>query len=253
MLTGPGESQGWQAQAQAAIWAYARVPVDPGWRTAAVNWDGTQVVADVGCGSAPDLRRLVAAGACRRAIGLDKYSVPVPARPLVRADARRLPLRDGSVDVAMALHVLHLVGDAHSAVRELRRIVRPGGTVLASADGGESLSEIYQLFADVIADQLGHPVTVTPASHFTLETGQMMLETEFSRVDLSQLHVPLSFPVERPLVAYLDSIRQPILSRVGEQFDYGAALDDFGARVGRVTRAHGYFRATSRSGVFACR
>jgi SAM-dependent methyltransferase len=54
-----------------AIWAYAETPADPQWRTSMVPWDGTQVVADVGCGNGFDLRQLVPQGRCRHAIGLD--------------------------------------------------------------------------------------------------------------------------------------------------------------------------------------
>jgi SAM-dependent methyltransferase len=36
-----------------------------------IPWDGTQVVADVGCGNGFDLRQIVPQGRCRHAIGLD--------------------------------------------------------------------------------------------------------------------------------------------------------------------------------------
>src|SRR5579875_1292030 len=98
-----------------AIYRYAEVPVDPGWRTSAIPWDGTQVVADVGCGNGFDLRQLVPQGRCRHAIGLDLSAgmlrslaplVRSGRLSLVRADAGRIPLSDGSVDVAMAMHML---------------------------------------------------------------------------------------------------------------------------------------------------
>jgi hypothetical protein len=53
------------------IWAYAEAAPDPGWRLAAVPWDGTQVVADVGCGNGFDLRQLVPGGRCGHAVGID--------------------------------------------------------------------------------------------------------------------------------------------------------------------------------------
>jgi len=46
---------------------------------------------------------------------------------LVRADACRLPLRDGSVDHAVGMLVLHLLDDPVPALRDLGRVVRPGG------------------------------------------------------------------------------------------------------------------------------
>lgn len=49
-----------------------------------------------------------------------------------QADACALPFPDASFDRALSLLVLHFVPDAATAVREMRRVVRPGGTVAAA-------------------------------------------------------------------------------------------------------------------------
>lgn len=54
---------------------------------------------------------------------------------LIQADAR-LPLGDGGVDVVLAMHMLYHVPDVPAPVAELRRIVKPGGTLLASTNSG---------------------------------------------------------------------------------------------------------------------
>ena len=46
---------------------------------------------------------------------------------LVRAPADRLPFPDGTFDVALAAFVLHLVPSRPRAMREMRRVLRPGG------------------------------------------------------------------------------------------------------------------------------
>jgi ubiquinone/menaquinone biosynthesis C-methylase UbiE len=48
-----------------------------------------------------------------------------------QADAMALPFADTSFDRAMALLVLHFVPDAPLAIREMQRVVRPGGVVAA--------------------------------------------------------------------------------------------------------------------------
>lgn len=55
-----------------------------------------------------------------------------PGRPSVVADVRRLPLRAGSVDALVALHVLgHLVeAERAAAAREWMRVLRAGGVLV---------------------------------------------------------------------------------------------------------------------------
>jgi SAM-dependent methyltransferase len=51
--------------------------------------------------------------------------------PIVLADATRLPFADGVFGGAVARHVLHLIPDWEAAVRELVRVIRSGGLLLA--------------------------------------------------------------------------------------------------------------------------
>jgi len=80
-----------------------------------------------------------------------------------------------------------------------------------------------------------------------------MLSREFSSVTLRTHDLPLSIPTAQPVIAYVGSIRDPVLARIGEPLDFDAVLGDIGARVEQVVQAEGSFRATSRSGVFICR
>lgn len=58
---------------------------------------------------------------------LDQHGV-ANAHPLV-GDAARLPLADGSVDAAFLVAVLGEIPDRVAALRELRRVLKPGGVV----------------------------------------------------------------------------------------------------------------------------
>ncbi len=75
----------------------------------------------------------------------------------------------------------------------------------------------------------------------------------FPDITLHRHDLPLAIPSAQPVVvAYLGSIREPVISHVGEPLDFDAVLGDVAARVERVIRAQGYFRATTGSGVFVC-
>ena len=49
------------------------------------------------------------------------------SRTTVQADLQRIPLQDNSLDGAIVLHVLEHVPDWKQALRELHRVLRPGG------------------------------------------------------------------------------------------------------------------------------
>lgn len=55
--------------------------------------------------------------------------------PLLRADATRLPVADGSFGSVLAVHVLHLIPQWRDAVGEAMRVLRPGGVLIASFPG----------------------------------------------------------------------------------------------------------------------
>jgi SAM-dependent methyltransferase len=52
--------------------------------------------------------------------------------PVLRADARRLPVRNRAVDAVTALNVLYHLPDPMPALREARRVLRAGGHLLAA-------------------------------------------------------------------------------------------------------------------------
>jgi SAM-dependent methyltransferase len=261
-LTGSAYADDRHLRSRMAIYAYAERAADPRWRTSVIPWDGTQIVADVGCGNGFDLRQIVPQGRCRHAIGVDLSAGMLRSLEdlrqsgglsLAQADALRLPLPDGSVDVALAMHMLYHVPDVPAAIRELRRITKAGGTVLASTNSSAHLAEINQLLAAAISRQLDRPVRAAPPDSFTTQTGTAMLSQQFSSVTLRTLDVPLSIPAAQPVITYVNSIREPTLAWIGEPLDFDAVLDDIAVKVDQVIRAEGRFRATTHMGVFVCR
>jgi SAM-dependent methyltransferase len=245
-----------------SIYAYAERPARRRPRTAAVPWDGTQVVADIGCGNGLDLRPLVTEGRCRHAIGVDLSAGMLRTLAdlrgsgrlsLVQADAQRLPLGDNSADVALAMHMLYHVPDIPAAVAELRRVTRPGGMVLASTNSTETLTEIYDLLDAALTRQLGRPASGRPALSFTTESGAGLLGGQFADVRLLEYDLPLAFPGPEPVIAYLDSTREPTVLEVGGALDFDLVLADVAAGVDQAVRGEGRFRTASRGGVFVCR
>jgi arsenite methyltransferase len=112
-------------------------------------------VVDIGCGAGTDLLLAArAVGPHGRAIGVDMTETMAErARAGARAvglnnvdvrdgDATRLPLADGSVDVAISNGVLNLVPLKDRAIAEIARVLKPGGRVqIADIVIGEELPD----------------------------------------------------------------------------------------------------------------
>ncbi|KAF1693923.1 malonyl-[acyl-carrier protein] O-methyltransferase BioC [Pseudoxanthomonas jiangsuensis] len=69
----------------------------------------------------------------------------------VCADARALPLAEGSVDVVFSNLCLQWVEDLPAVFAGLRRVLKPGGLLLCSSFGPETLAELREAFAQADA------------------------------------------------------------------------------------------------------
>jgi SAM-dependent methyltransferase len=121
--------------------------------------DGERVL-DVGCGTGsltfalPEIANLAAI------TGIDQAEVYVnyardrstdPRVTIQQADARALPFGDDSFDRAFSMLVLQFIPDAPRAVAEMRRVVRPGGTVTAAVWDGYSGMPHIRMMYDIAA------------------------------------------------------------------------------------------------------
>ena len=106
----------------------------------------TTFVVEVGCGTGRFLslvRALSRAAICGIDVSEAMLGVAarraIPRAHLVRASAEALPLRDGVAHVALLLFVYHHVGDKPAALRELARVLGPGGRLVVGAPTRENL------------------------------------------------------------------------------------------------------------------
>jgi ubiquinone/menaquinone biosynthesis C-methylase UbiE len=95
------------------------------------------VALDAACGTGRHTRRLSDLG--HRVVGVDatpemlgRARTAAPAAALVRGDLTRLPLRSASVDLAVCALALDHAPTLLDPIRELGRVVRPGGRMVIS-------------------------------------------------------------------------------------------------------------------------
>jgi ubiquinone/menaquinone biosynthesis C-methylase UbiE len=165
----------WQHQSPAfddVAWVLDVAALSPGMR-----------VLDAGCGNGAYLRglraRRIAAAGCDLSMGMLR-AASHPA--LVSADVAALPLRDGTFDVVMAIHMLYHVPDRETALRELQRVAAPGGTCIAVTNGRRHTRSLRDLVERAVREATPG-WEMRPATHaFTAENAAAQLEAVFKTV-----------------------------------------------------------------------
>ncbi|MEO8257191.1 MAG: class I SAM-dependent methyltransferase [Acidobacteriota bacterium] len=123
------------------------------WALAAVQRHVTQaapVLLEMGCSSGFFLDDLRARFPAATVIGSDFLQEPLErlaARvrdvPLLRFDAVRCPLPDASLDAVILLNVLEHIENDGEAVRQVARILKPGGVAVIEVPAGPHLYDLY--------------------------------------------------------------------------------------------------------------
>ena len=112
--------------------ALARMPIEEG-----------DAVLDLGSGSGYATRALREAAGAGRTVGLDgsgemarnaQSYTDDPAVSFVQGDFGHLPFAEDALDHAFSMEAFYYASDPHETLRELRRVLRPGGTFYCAVD-----------------------------------------------------------------------------------------------------------------------
>jgi SAM-dependent methyltransferase len=252
--------------ARQAIYAYQQPRIDfPAWALDQAPWRGGETALDVGCGNGGYLRRLAARpDPPSRLLGFDlsrgmleevrrAWEPGWQSPRLTVADIQSLPLPDGVCDVALAMHMLYHVPDIGRAAAELRRVLRPGGVLLAATNGEGHLREMDNLINRALVRVTGHGPTLIDAAgrRFSLETGVAPLRTAFAAVERRDAVAELLIPDPAPVVRYAASM-STLRALLSADADWAAALAEVGRLATAEIAAHGAFRVATHAGVFVC-
>lgn len=145
-----GMADAWAAGAALAYGPMARHLVD----RAPAPLDGALALdAGAGSGVAGDALRARGARVVAADREVDMAAYNAGSGPAVAADVTALPFRDESFDVVTAAFVVNHLTDPAGGLAELRRVTRPGGTVLASTFSGDRSAAKFAV--DVVAADYG--------------------------------------------------------------------------------------------------
>ncbi|MFI6904030.1 class I SAM-dependent methyltransferase [Nonomuraea sp. NPDC050394] len=131
-------------------------------------------VLDVGCGDG-NLR-----AESPQVVGLDGSMTMLRAHPAPRVlgEAAALPFRDGSFDAVTAVNMLYHLADPLLAIREARRVLRPGGLFVAVTPSRADSPELAGVW---------RPAATT----FDAEEAPALVGEVFERVEVESWDAPL--------------------------------------------------------------
>ena len=110
-------------------------------------------------------------------------------RPIhkICADASHLPLADNTVDLVFSNLCLQWVDDLPDALNELRRVMRPGGLLLFTSFGPDTLLELREAYRNCDLDPPLSPFAPIQA------IGAALVECGFHQPVLDRDHIPRSY------------------------------------------------------------
>ena len=153
---------------------------------------------EVGCGMGEFAERLTReSGAAVVATDLSPRMVELTAHGGVEArvaDVQALPFDDGEFDCAVAIAMLYHVDDLDRALRELARVLEPGGRLVALTVGEGHMGEVWDL--------VGYE---RPEKPFRRENGEEHLRRHFAAVERRDVDAVLAFPDEAAVHGYVEA------------------------------------------------
>jgi ubiquinone/menaquinone biosynthesis C-methylase UbiE len=116
-------------------------------------------------------------------------------------DAQAIPFEVETFDAVIANHMLYHVPDKVQAIREIKRVLKPGGQLVATTIGQNHLRQIANWIRQV------KPGTdfVSFGGHFTLENGFEQLKQFFPQVRLFRYPDSLQVTEVKPILAFIHS------------------------------------------------
>ena len=132
-----------------------------------------------------------------------------------RVDAQSLPFDDDAFDVAVAAWMLYHVGDLDATLAQLRRVLRPGGTLVAVTNGDRHLAQL-------LGEAGGSPIR----TQFSSENGAAALRRHFDEVSRRDITTWATFADHAMAAAYLNTFA-PDLSRALPPFEGPRRFEGF--------------------------
>jgi ubiquinone/menaquinone biosynthesis C-methylase UbiE len=156
-------------------------------------------------------------------------------------DAQVLPFPDRTFDAVVANHMLYHVPERPRALREIRRVLKPGGGCFAATFSRVNMREFNEAVERFFGTIFSNSVNL-----FGLENGAEMMRECFGAVEVRRYPDALEVTAVQPLMDYIDSVQRRAFAAPDKQ----AAIRDFFAA---EIRAQGAFHISKDAGLLISR
>lgn len=171
------------------------------------------------------------------------HSVPPNRFRFTSADARSIPFPDASFDAVLANHMLYHVSERHQSLKEIRRVLKPGGVLFASTMGTNHMKEIKGLLSQL--NPHFDSGRQDFACEFGLENGADQLDAAgFIDVRLQRYEDALQVTEAKPLIAYIRT------TPGGRENLTDSRLSKLEANLNEIIRVEGAVHITKDVGLF---
>jgi SAM-dependent methyltransferase len=204
-------------------WIFDRLALAPGQRVLEIACGAGSLWSDNG-DRIPRGVRLVVSDLSPGMVETTRRAMPAAAAYAACA-LPDLPFGDDLFDLVIADHMLYHVHERQRGLREIRRVLRHGGTLFAATNGREHLHEIKALMSDFGIE--GGDISAS----FTLENGEEQLRQVFGEVRREDYPDALRVTDPELLLRYIASIsprvearREEMRAAVAAQIDADGAF-----------------------------
>lgn len=198
---------------------------------AALGLQGGENLLDVGTGPGDFPGRLREGGHTGRLVGLDQSAGMVetasgkhPDVEFLQGDVQNLPFEDATFDVLSARHMLYHVPDIAAALGEFRRVLRPGGRLLAVTNVSDNL----QAFRQAMSEATKAVDFDVPNNELSLDLGRFsekeapLIERAFGNARVEFTNSALVFPGPQAVLPYFESTA--VFDRAPDQEEFREAF-----------------------------
>ncbi|MDP8921644.1 MAG: class I SAM-dependent methyltransferase, partial [Chloroflexota bacterium] len=169
--------------------------------------------------------------------------------PVLQAYAEALPVADAAYDRVMANHMLYHVPDQVRALREMRRVLRPGGRVIMATNAADHMARLHELHCQA-AEALGYTPTTRVVDRFNLDN-LPLVRSVFPDAERRILPNALIFPsVDGALQHYASGMIDALRERPPNDSHRPKLLRLVKARIEMIIEQEGVFRVPKDAGCF---